>query len=442
MSNLGELGLNPVEARQNIAAQLEATRDLEGIENISKNRKLLSGTRKGVTGLPENMNIGNVNKLFRALRSGMKISELTAKDLPTLKPSSSDKPEDTLKLNPKEVRTRKTTGTIDGEFVYGPVKRWARRLNETPEKWGTDAQGNQRSLKGFVKWLNKSYSSEQLRAKQEGSRPGRGETHAGHGTSAEEYGTNAPSNLAPQPARNKIRGLIGNLDIKGKSLHSLKELQDAGVDGGTLEGAFQEYMNEGEKNILSHKDLKISDQSKILHGVDDEGKALNAQALEIEARRELENRAGELQIHKANPQTAKIKANRLFQVTRHAARTAGQSNNPLANIGGDAVGVIMDGAAFIQDPKNPENLVDLALSGGQLATSIAAAGLTALPVPGARPGAFFLMKAGDNLGKIEKLWNFARPGFNKTQEVMKLKPGSRNKRSELKSIQRDLKLGL
>ena len=49
----------------------------------------------------------------------------------------------------------------------------------------------------------------------------------------------------------------------------------------------------------------------------------------------------------------------------------------------------MDGAAFIQDPKNPENLVDLALSGGQLATSIAAAGLTALPVPGARPGAFF-----------------------------------------------------
>ena len=76
----------------------------------------------------------------------------------------------------------------------------------------------------------------------------------------------------------------------------------------------------------------------------------------------------------SNPQTTKIKANRLFQAVRHGARVAGQSANPIANVGGDIVGVVMDGAAFLQDPKNPENVADLALSGGQMAANLAAAG--------------------------------------------------------------------
>ena len=438
MSNLGELGLHStkqekLDARKEIGAQLEARRDLLKIENNKANEKLLSKTREGVKGLPPGTTIGNVRRFFRTSRS---------KTAPTQYPTINfpETANNQLKLNPKELRKRKSTGVINGVFVYGPVKRWAQRLNKNPEKWGTDNQGNKRSLDGFVKWLNKSYSDEQLKASMQGSRPGFGETHAGHGLSVEDKGTNAPSNLAPQPARGIIRNMIGNLDIKGNSLHTLKELQNAGIDGGTLEGAFQEYMNEGQKNILSHKDLRISDQSKILHGVDAEGNPLNAEAQEIQARRNLENRAGELQIKKANPQTTDIKANRLFKVTRHIARTAGQSPNPLANIGGDVVGVIMDGAAYLQDPKNPENVADLALSGGQMAANLVAAGLTI--VPGAQGAAYLVMKGGDNLGKIEQIWNLARPGFQKSKEIMNIKPGSRNKRSELKSIQRDIKLGI
>tara|TARA_Y100001973_G_C5162290_1_gene314202 strand:- start:56 stop:1372 length:1317 start_codon:yes stop_codon:yes gene_type:complete len=438
MSNLGELGLHStkqekLDARKEIGAQLEARRDLLKIENNKANEKLLSKTREGVKGLPPGTTIGNVRRFFRTSRS---------KTAPTQYPTINfpETENNQLKLNPKERRTRKSTGVIDGVFVYGPVKRWAQRLNQNPEKWGVDAQGNPRSLKGFVQWLNKSYSDAQLRAKMESSRPGFGETHAGHGLSVEGGGSNAPSNLAPQPAKGIIRNMIGNLDIKGKSLHTLKDLQNAGIDGGTLEGAFQEYMNEGQKNILSHKDLRISDQSKILHGVDAEGNPLNAEGEAIQARRNLDNRAGELQIKKANPQTTDIKANRLFKVTRNIARTAGQSPNPLANIGGDVVGVIMDGAAYLQDPKNPENVADLALSGGQMAANLIAAGLTI--VPGAQGAAYLVMKGGDNLGKIEQIWNLARPGFQKSKEIMNIKPGSRNKRSELKSIQRDVKLGI
>lgn len=436
MSNLGNLGINSTKkeieaARKEVGAQLEARRDLLKIDNTKANEKLLSKTREGVKGLPPNVKIGNVRRFFRSNQS---------KTAPTQWPTLTiPKEENKLKLNPKERRTRKSTGVIDGVFVYGPVKRWAKRLNQNPEKWGVDNQGNTRSLNGFVKWLNKSYSNEQLKASMQGSRPRFGETHAGHGLSVEGGGSNAPSNLAPQPARGIIRNMIGNLDIKGKSLHTLKDLQNAGIDGGTLEGAFQEYMNEGQKNILSHKDLKISDQSKILHGVDAEGKPLNAEAQEIQARRNLENRAGELQIHKANPQTTKIKANRLFQVVRHGARVAGQSANPIANVGGDVVGVVMDGAAFLQDPKNPENVADLALSGGQMAANLVAAGLTL--VPGAQGAAYIVMKGGDNLGKIERIWNMMRPpgGYKKAGEILKVKPGSRNKRSELKAITRDLK---
>tara|TARA_R100000458_G_scaffold50207_1_gene50259 strand:- start:41 stop:1423 length:1383 start_codon:yes stop_codon:yes gene_type:complete len=419
MSNLGDLTINSTKkekaaASREVGAQLEARRDLLKIENNKANEKLLSKTRDGVKGLPPGATIGNVRRFFRTSRS---------KTVPTQYPTINlPKQKDKLKLTPKEVRKRKSTGVIDGVFVYGPVKRWAQRLNQNPEKWGVDAQGNPRSLKGFVQWLNKSYADAQLRAKMESSRPGFGETHAGHATSVEEKGTNAPSNLAPQPARGIIRNMIGNLDIKGNSLHTLKELQDAGIDGGTLEGAFQEYMNEGQKNILSHKDLRISDQSKIAHGVDEEGNRLNAEGEAIQARRNLENRAGELQIKKANPQTTPIKANRLFQAVRHGARVAGSSPNPAANIGGDVVGVLMDGAAFLQDPKNPENVVDLALSGGQILTNLAAAGLTL--IPGAGPGmGLIVMKAGDNLGKannalanVEKMWNLARPGFNKAKK--------------------------
>ena len=98
-------------------------------------------------------------------------------------------------------------------------------------------------------------------------------------------------------------------------------------------------------------------------------------------------------------------------LARNIARIAGASNNPLVNMGGDIVGTVMDGIAFAADP-SAQNGIDLALSGGQVVTNLAALGLAAVPVPGARPGAYMLMKAGDNLGKVERLWNMQRESVN------------------------------
>lgn len=94
---------------------------------------------------------------------------------------------------------------------------------------------------------------------------------------------------------------------------------------------------------------------------------------------------------------------------RGLARLAGSSNNPLVNMGGDIVGTVMDGMAFASDP-SAQNAIDLALSGGQVATNLAALGVAAIPVPGARPGAYAIMKVGDNLSKVERLWNMQREG--------------------------------
>ena len=286
-----------INIRREIASQLEAARDLHGIDNIEGNKNILSKLRSKLKNLPSSLKVSNVNKLFRALRKGINISDIPLSDLPTIKSENS---KTTNTLTDKEIRKWKSTGVIDGEFSHGPILRWGKRITDEG-KWGVDLQGTKRSIEGFVKWLNKSYSDAQLRAKLEGTRPWRGEQHAGHGRSVEQFGSHAPSNLAPQPARKVVQDLIGNLDIKGKSLHTLEDLQRAGVDGGTLLGAFQEYMNEGAENILRFADLPMRDRSVILHGVDLDGNALNSEALSIAARRKLDDRAGELFIKRANP---------------------------------------------------------------------------------------------------------------------------------------------
>ena len=109
----------------------------------------------------------------------------------------------------------------------------------------------------------------------------------------------------------------------------------------------------------------------------------------------------------------KLDAEGLF---RNIAKAAGQSNNPLANVSGDIVGAVMDGVAFAANPKDKDALADLALSGSQALLSLSSIGLAALPIPGARPGAFMLMKLGDNIGKVERIWNLTGK-FNSTNKV-------------------------
>ena len=116
-------------------------------------------------------------------------------------------------------------------------------------------------------------------------------------------------------------------------------------------------------------------------------------------------------------------------VFRGLARAAGASNNPMVNLAGDIVGAGIDGAMVIADP-SVDNIADLVLSAGQVVTTSAGMVLAAVPIPGARPGAFAIMKLGDAAGavgnvkrarkfvrqtgdalaQIERLWGMGREG--------------------------------
>ena len=69
-----------------------------------------------------------------------------------------------------------------------------------------------------------------------------------------------------------------------------------------------------------------------------------------------------------------------------------------------------DGVAYAQNP-NIQTLADLVLSGSEAATSLGAAGLSLVPIPGSRVAAFALMKVGDNIGKAQQIMNLGREGF-------------------------------
>jgi|TARA_R100001530_G_scaffold44054_1_gene33477 hypothetical protein len=118
-------------------------------------------------------------------------------------------------------------------------------------------------------------------------------------------------------------------------------------------------------------------------------------------------------------------------VFRGLAHAAGMANNPLVNLAGDIVGASIDGVAVFADPSS-ENVVDFALSSGQVVLTTAGFIVAAIPVPGARPGAFAIMKVGDaigaahkagkiaknlekwnrNLAQIERIWGMGREGRN------------------------------
>jgi len=97
----------------------------------------------------------------------------------------------------------------------------------------------------------------------------------------------------------------------------------------------------------------------------------------------------------------KVGGKKLF---REVVRKMGGSNNVIANISGDIIGTVMDGVTYAQT-KDSKALTDLCLSGSQALTSLGALGVACLPIPGARPGAFALMKVGDNIASVERIYN-------------------------------------
>ena len=340
-----------------------------------------------------------------------------------------------LKLTSDEFRTYTSTGIYRGEFINPIVLDHVERLDQINPETGKTYWPEGRSLKGFLKamsygWNTIAEKEAKFVQKQTGI-----EQHKGHGRSVKEGGSNWWTNVAPQFARatdpddpyipkegpDKI---VANLAIGEDSLKGLDDLEMAGNYGVDVPKAFQAYLTEGDEGILDLRRFDKAAHTRILHGTE---RTAEGQVFEEELN--LRREVFEDELSKAPQETPKVKANRAFKVFRRLASAAGTSNNPLANLGGDVVGVVMDGVAFAQNPKDPSNLIDLGLSGTQALASIGALGLSFVPIPGARAGAFLLMKAGDKVATIERLYGMGGRDVIgnkfKPSDIMKIKKATK-----------------
>jgi len=353
---------------------------------------------------------------------GKPVATKTHKDLPG------------VKLTPEEFRKYNSTGMYKGKFANPEVLKQVKRLNETG-KWPVDPRtGKPRSLDEFRRVMNRGWD---VVAAQEANLASKrtGWTHQrGHGVSADEGGSNWKYNVAAQPATAIEKGgdigvdnLAPNISQGKQTLKGIDDLEMAGLEGANVSKAFNAYLMEGTEGIQNLSRFTPRQRSTILHDptISAEGAAIEA---DLQNRRIAQNRL----VKQANPVDLKQSAKNLFTSIsnpRNLARIAGSSNNPLVNMSGDIVGAVMDGVSFVGDPSK-ENAIDLALSSGQVLTNLAAMGLTALPIPGARPGAYALMKLGDNIGKVEKIWNLSGG-----REVM-----SKANRNQADAIRKELDL--
>ena len=316
-------------------------------------------------------------------------------------------------------------GVYKGEFVDGTVIRWAKKLNlpKNQELWPVDkTTGKPKSIKGFMQKMNKGWQEAGYDLFMRMNEDGGVEIHRGHAfPSQPESGVYAEGgsdwkyggNISPQGARTAYqdetgrsmgsRGQSANIAQSDTLLKNEAELKAAGIEGKNVREAFADYMVGDDPNVLKWTRFGKKEPEVISRVAHEVGARPEAALAEEELK--LRKREFDAELSKVNAEPPKVKANRAFKVFRRLARAAGTSNNPIANISGDMVGVIMDGVAFAQNPKDPSNLVDLGLSGTQALASIGALGLTFVPIPGARAGAFFLMKAGDKVATLERLYN-------------------------------------
>jgi len=404
-------------------------------ENLNR-LKLRSGTSRKV----------NINEIPHELKSVTQFAD-EKRDKVYLKPLTGEP-------SKRKLRT---------EIADKDVRQWAQNLTDN------DAWPQGKDLDGYEKWLRLSYNKagEDTRRiqKQTGLKQ-----NVGHF----EQGPNAPSNLGPQVEY----GEEGNKTTVQKSYDSktgkstkvetvkkatdhvrTKEDLDQADIGRTHARAFEEYLFEGKNTYIDSKGVERSvshmeDFTAEQRGVVGHSKefAATAESAQNKIRLEQLNDAKVREYNKASPSKQltledQAKANILAKNpaipdVRHvkgpagyfdkikshliskgfveeAAKVAGQSPNPMTNIFGDFVGVVFDGLAVAANPKDKDALIELAMSGTQLATSTLGSALIAIPDPLTGGLGYVIMRAGDNVGKIEKLWNMSREGRQLTKKNKK-----------------------
>ena len=426
----------------------DEAKDIEGSKVLANADAIREAEAQGATALDQDFNKRRLrsgvnrklqigNQLFSTEKAtqladphNKKVTKLDLKEIKTHKPD-----EPGLHLTSAEKRNFQGTGMIRGTFSEGTVLRWVKKLNlpKNQARWPIDKlTGKPKSLAGFIKAMNAGWKAAGRDAFFRMNEDGGIEAHRGHAFPSNpesgiytEGGSDWHTNISPQGAggayvdeeTGKVigsRGQTANIAQSDTLLKHPDDLKAAGIEGETVKHAFAAYLLEDEPNLESFakygKDAPEI-KSKIAHevGISAEG---------AKSREDLRYRR---KIHKqeldaANP----TNPNKLLaefrpvkeprSLLRKVVGAAGQSWNPFINIAGDVVGAAMDGVVVMKNPQDADAMADFALSGSQALLSVGAGILAVVPVPGARVGSLALIRVGDNIGKVERLWNMTREG--------------------------------
>ncbi len=273
---------------------------------------------------------------------------------------------------PGKVQIRTAEGRKKTKASTGKTRANKQKLQPASKTLIEKAKVTDKTVEGFKKKLR----NDKLKAKNEAKTLSiiTGKPHEiGHGNAVATGGSDALTNTSPEEK-------VKNGDQREFSGRKHVDLEEADIGHKQINAAAN-YLIDGEP------ELDVGMRTKIHQGKEDINKIL------------------------AQNNTPEIKENkrRLKYVFEGLADTAGSSNNPLANVAGDLVGVAFDGVAYAQNP-NMQTALDLLLSGSEAVTSLGAIGLTAVGLPG---GAYALMKVGDNISKANQILQIGREGISK-----------------------------
>jgi len=479
----GRIGFTGTDLQIEYGATLEAERDLE---ERRLGRRLTPNEQSKLRLKAGNIYINRIEQEVSGVRGYFRTGNPAALKI---NPKRGEVvPEDTgiFSSNPtrrqEQKRTLATTGRLpDGTFADGGVLRDAQKMTHR----GTWPKG--KSLQGFIDIVNRSWSDADIDARLIQTETGV-KIQKGHVTPASsksgiisQGGANLKQNLVNQPGwadKNLTIGdtvndpdktgvlfgkeLSANVPQQNLMIRHPDDAEMAGL-GGNLRKGFHDYLISDDPNIIDFSKMYTPTQrgeqahqwGKTAEGLQAEHNLQNRQdanqaEIDIANYKRPKNNADNPSIPKQTEITKletvknktsgskglmKLVKNTLsgneasIGILRNVARAGGMANNPLVNLAGDIVGASIDGAAVFVDPSS-QNIIDFTLSVGQVALTTAGFVVAAIPVPGARPGAFAIMKIGDTLGttinaqkiaqnidkaqraltQVEKMWGWGREG--------------------------------
>ena len=97
--------------------------------------------------------------------------------------------------------------------------------------------------------------------------------------------------------------------------------------------------------------------------------------------------------------------------------------------------------AVAANPRDKKAIMELVMSGTQLTTSTVGSALIAIPDPVTSGLGYVIMKAGDKVGQLERIWNMSREGiYGKGKKIPELIENKTQKGKMIQDIADDIKL--